>query len=206
MKAKRSAGLSFYIVLMIIANLVLACIVGRSFIAEKYPEGIRLFKKNSTESTVSASSAERGDRPALPEFRDWFYVVDRHVPAEAEAIYSSGEITGSWKVTIYENGKKVSGDRILLLNADISEEEDGLSVVLDWYSASYVTEAKTEDETSKKDAVLSAGWKSGILTVEDGEYKFTVSDFYRLDGKEYAVGSGKIGSFDVSIGLVRDCQ
>ena len=208
MKNKKTSALSVYLVLMIIANIVLAFFVGKAFVSEKNSEGITFAKEkqNTEEQSEAAQTDSRADRPVMSDFSSWFYVTDRSIPAKADLNVTREDTYGSWRATVYVTGKKAQDDKILLLNIELAGEEGNVTVTLDWYQSTAVGNSETTDETSKKDTVLNGIWKNGAIVVSDGQYEFEIPHFYRLKGKEYGMGSGTMDGLRIDIGLVRDEQ
>ncbi len=191
---------------MIVANLVLAFIVGGAFITEKFPNA-SLIPKNSNEASDRSDPADqRNDRPSISDFQKWYYSSDRSIPANADLNVTREDTYGKWKATVYVTGKKVQDDKILLLNIDLAGEEGNVALTLDWYRSTAVGNSEASDETSKNDTVLNGIWKNGAIVVSDGRYEFEIQHFYRLNGKEYGMGSGTMDGLRIDIGLVRDEQ
>ncbi len=206
MSKKRISGLNIYIILMIAANLILAFMIGRAFVAEKFPNG-SLFHTNGkavTEDPIAAD--QRDDRPGIGDFQNWYYAADRSIPAKADLNVTREDTYGKWKATVYVTGKTVNDDKILLLNMDIADDDGNVTLTMDWYQSTSVAKSKTTDETSKKDTVLSGTWKNGAIVISDGTYEFEIPHFYRLNGKEYGMGSGTMDGLRIDVGLVRDEQ
>lgn len=206
MKNKKITGLKIYIIIMIVANLVLAFIVGGAFITEKIQDA-SLIDRNGNETVGHSDPADqRNDRPSISDFQKWYYSSDRGIPANADLNVTREDTYGKWKATVYVTGKKVQDDKILFLNIDFAGEEGNVALTLDWYQSTAVGNSETTDETSKKDTVLNGIWKNGAIVVSDGRYEFEIPHFYRLNGKEYGMGSGTMDGLRISIGLVRDEQ
>ena len=206
MSSKKITGLKIYIIIMIAANLVLAFIVGRAFITEKFPDA-SLFHTNGNETAGHSDPADqRNDRPSVKDFDKWYYTTDKSIPAKADLNVTREDTYGKWKATIYVTGKKAQEDKILLLNIDLAGEGGSVTVTLDWYQSATVGKSGTTDETSKKDTVLNGTWKNGAIVISDGQYEFEIPHFYRLKGKEYGMGSGTMDGLRIDIGLVRDEQ
>ena len=206
MKNKKTSALSVYIVLMIVANIVLAFFVGKAFITEKFSDASLVGWNGNEASDHSDPADQRNDRPSISDFKKWYYSPDRSIPAKADLNVTREDTYGNWKATVYVAGKKVEDDRILLLNIDLAGEEGNVTVTLDWYQSTTVGNSETTDEVSKKDTVLSGVWKNGAIVVSDGQYEFEIPHFYRLKGKEYGMGSGTMDELRIDIGLVRDEQ
>ena len=206
MSNKRISGLKIYITLMIIANLVLAFIVGRAFITEKFPDA-SLFPAKGNETARNPDHADqRSDRPGINDFKKWYYSSDRSIPAKADLNVTREDTYGKWKATVYVTGKTAKDDKILLLNMDIFSMENYVTLTMDWYQSTAVGNSETVDETSKQDTVLHGVWENGALVFSEGQYAFEIPHFYRLDGKEYGMGSGTMDGLRIDIGLVRDDQ
>ena len=206
MSNKRITGLKLYIILMIAANLVLAFIVGRAFITEKLPNDSLIHTNVSAAEGNPDDDVQRTDRPGVNDFKKWFYSSDRSIPTKADLNVTREDTYGKWKATVYVTGKTAKDDKILLLNMDIADKEGSVTVTMDWYQSTAVGKSETTDETSKKDTVLSGSWKNGAIAISDGKYEFEIPYFYRLDGKEYGMGSGTMDGMRIDIGLVRDEQ
>ena len=193
---------------MIVANIVLAFFVGKAYISEKYPDGFTFGKERqeTEEQSVWSESDMGADRPVISDFSSWFYVTDRSIPAKADLNVTREDTYGEWKATVYVTGKKLQDDKTLLLNIDLAAEEGNVTVTLDWYQSTAVGNSKTTDETSKKDTVLSGVWENGAIKVSDGQYELEIPYFYKLNGKEYGMGSGTMDGLKIDIGLVRDEQ
>ena len=206
MSSKKITGLKIYIIIMIVANLVLAFIVGGAFITEKLPNA-SLADTNGNETSDRSDPADRrNDRPSISDFQKWYYSSDRSIPANADLNVTREDTYGKWKATIYVTGEKAQDDKILLLNIDLTGEEGNVTVTLDWYQSTAIGNSETTDETSKNDTVLNGTWKNGAVLISDGQYEFEIPHFYRLKGKEYGMGSGTMDGLRTDIGLVRDEQ
>ena len=206
MSNKKITWLKIYIIIMIAANLILAFIVGRAFITEKFPNASLIHKNGNETADHSDPADQRNDRPSINDFKKWYYSSDRSIPAIADLNVTREDTYGKWKATVYVTGKTAKDDKILLLNIDLAGEEGNVTVTLDWYQSTAVGNSETTDETSKRDTVLNGTWKNGAIVISDGQYEFEIPHFYRLNGKEYGMGSGTMDGLRIDIGLVRDEQ
>lgn len=206
MNLKKNKGLTIYIIIMIVANLVLAFVIGRTFIEDKFSNDSFVNTHNNNTAKHSNVAQQRDNPPSINDFNKWYYSTDRSIPAKADLNVTREDTYGSWKATIYVTGKKAQDDKILLLNIDIAGEEGNVTLTMDWYQSTAICNSETTDETSKKDTVLEGSWKNGAIVISDGQYELEIPHFYRLKNKEYGMGSGTIDGLRVDIGLVRDEQ
>ncbi|MCQ2355058.1 MAG: hypothetical protein MJ102_08200 [Clostridia bacterium] len=206
MSKKRISGLKIYIILMLAANLILAFIVGRAFFSEKKPNASASHTNGNDVTENSFVADQRTDRPSISDFQKWYYTPDRGIPADADLNVTREDTYGEWKATVYVTGKTAKDDKILLLNIEIIGEGDNVTLTMDWYSSTDIGKSETTDETSKKDTVLDGVWKNGAIVISDGKNEFEIPDFYKLNGKEYGMGSGTMDGLRIDIGLVRNEQ
>lgn len=190
---------------MLFADIVLLIIIGFFYMKENHPDKLPSFL--SSIGDKSSVTDTRSDRPDTSDFSDWFFgkAVVFGMPDGYENIDYCDECYGSWKAVFYIEKDNLKKEAMQFLNIDISENDDGsLEINCDWYYKYKVYKSKNEDQTSKSDTVLKAGWENGAIVVDQKGYNFTIPYFYRYNGREHALGSGTIDGEKVDIGLVRD--
>ncbi len=145
-----------------------------------------------TQSTAeSTQPAQRnGDRPLRSDF-DWF--TGTGTPAGARRLTDLPEIVGRWRVYIEWDPDRTNGrHEIDLLNAGIDVGQYGVLYTMDWYQG-IEDNGTVRDEESMEDSVMMGEWSDGTLTAE-GASLFRLTDFYSLNGGDYAVGT--VESYD----------
>ena len=130
------------------------------------------------------------ERPDLGDFL-WYTedVQYNGVPTDANTIDNIGSLIGGWKGLIfYDPNNKFNSIAMEFLNIHLAGTEDELILTFDWYSIFWANEGESFDETDMEDTVFSGKWQSeGVCASGAGTIRLT--QFYALDGKQYAVGT-----------------
>jgi hypothetical protein len=129
-----------------------------------------------------------GRRPDFYDF-DW-YISDvsvNGVPENAVQITELGDILGDWKAYNHYDPNNTTGNTCeMLFNLELSVEEAGVKALFDWYYTKYAKNEEAEYENSTTTYI--GNWNNGSLHAES-KGSIDISEFYELDGKQYAVGT-----------------
>ena len=146
------------------------------------------------------------DRPKYSEF-DWCVQngsLVYNAPSGAEKISDPVGYSGGWKgMIIYSPSENLNTDTHELVNIDITTDGSKADLVLDWYWMS-PNNGDGYSEENLADRNFSGSIDNGAVNVSDGDFKITIKEFWKADGKEYAVGIMDISSgFSTYLALVR---
>lgn len=150
-----------------------------------------LTEKQTEKPTAAAKDFSTSKRPTGNDFAGWFTgnVMYRGVPAGVTEITELSKIKGGWKGFIYYDPENTEGSQAMeLLNFYIDEGAEGLTLTADWYSIYWVADGKSENEESMDDMTFPATFENGCFKA-DRDTVITFTDFYELDGKQYACGT-----------------
>ena len=139
------------------------------------------------ETSVHLSTEER---PDLEDFL-WYTedVVYDGVPSDATILDNLEFLTGSWKaLIIYDPNNEYEASAMEFLNIALTGSPESLSLTLDWYQIFWANEGESFDETDMEDGVFNGKWENDGLWAS-GAGTIHVTQFYELNGKQYAVGT-----------------
>ena len=149
----------------------------------------------TAESAVTAFTAPRpevkkdpeGRRPDYSDF-DW-YLKDVGINgmwSDTEVIRDLGEVLGEWKAYILHDPYNKTGESCeMLFNADIEAEQDGISILCDWYYIRYFKD--DEPSYQDNDSHFSGTWDNGSIYAE-GPGTMELKEFRRRGESQYAFG------------------
>lgn len=147
--------------------------------------------EKQTEKPAAAKDLSTKKRPTGTDFADWFTgsVMYRGVPAGVTKITELSQIKGGWKGFIYYDPENKEGSQAMeLLNFYIDEGTEGLTLTADWYSIYWVADGQGESEEDMDDMTFPSTFENGCFKA-DRDTVITFTDFYELDGKQYACGT-----------------
>lgn len=148
-------------------------------------------EKQTEKPTAAAKDLSTKKRPTGTDFADWFTgnVMYRGVPAGVTKITELSKIKGGWKGFIYYDPENKEGSQAMeLLNFYIDEGAEGLTLTADWYSIYWVADGQSESEEDMDDMTFPSTFENGCFKA-DRDTVITFTDFYELDGKQYACGT-----------------
>ncbi len=145
------------------------------------------------------------DRPEDADFIDWYVgdVFQNGVPENAEKITDFGSVTGSWKAMLYlDPGNENGRESIRLFNVFIDAGQEAPEMTVSWYAVYWFEDDASYSEEDCPGILLTGAWSDGRFSLT-GDAEVDITDFYRQNGKEYAVGSWNDDGTEGYLALVR---
>ena len=132
---------------------------------------------------------------------DYFYndVIKTGVPEGAQTVTDKTEIKSVWKMTAYidPNGAEPE-QRYAVIN--IMENGETAVCPVNWKNNIYSSDANNYEVVAYSGTLYG----NGVLDIKDDNGNtITISSFYKHNGKNYAVGSGKIDGKDAVVAMTK---
>ena len=132
---------------------------------------------------------ETSERPRQADFL-WVTedILDGNLPAGRVQLKSIMSVIGGWKVFIMDDPENRFGSGMeRMCNANVDAGQPGTQVTFHWYYV-YNRDTQTVNQDFSSDSLFTKGtWNNGLIEAL-GPGKIELTEFYYLDGKEYAVG------------------
>ncbi len=152
----------------------------------------------------TATELSTSERPDLGDFL-WYLegVYYDGIPDNAAYINEFSNLTGGWKAVFYYDPEfTVDAFGYDFMNIVIDGSAENTSVTLDWYL--YYGDSEEWDKTDLNDSVLTGTYGADGITAGSPGFMIYITDFYSLNGKQYAVGYLNLQSGEPSfVALVR---
>ncbi len=166
-------------------------------------------EKQAAQNAVSGSNGQTAgydgsERPDVDDFL-WYtegdYGLDNDkgnnwsmIPDDAVILTDPAELEGTWKsLVVYESAETYETTSYQYFNTTLDYDAGDVTVTFDWYNRYYFADDSWEDQQNDSDYVCTGTWtEQGIAT--DDATEFTVTLFYTLGGKQYALGAVKTSS------------
>lgn len=115
-------------------------------------------------------------------------ILDGNLPSGRVQLKRIMSVIGSWKVFIMDDPENRFGSGMeRMCNADVDAGQSGTQVTFHWYYV-YNRDTKAVNQDFSPDSFFTNGtWDNGRIEAL-GPGKIDLTEFYYLDGKEYAVG------------------
>lgn len=163
---------------------------------------------SDSETETDSEKADGGtSRPDLKEFLSWYPAASiKGIPKGAEKITELTGIEGSWKGFILYEPSDPAKREIKLFNCTLKVVLRELILTADWYERQTLSPSKSFSEEDKADTVFTGSIENGMLVFksEDSKEAFAFKNFWRKDGKDYAIGKFKNSAgISVTAAMVR---
>ncbi|MBQ7502788.1 hypothetical protein IJT93_08790 [bacterium] len=229
-KAAKRRGASLTIILIII-NIVLFIWIAAAYICRDKedapsPSAAAAVQTDNGASGADkeASSAGRSDskseaktnsekadgnisRPDLKDFLSQYPAAALNGrPKDSERITELTGIEGNWKAFILYEPKDPSKREIRLFSSNLKVVNGKLFLTADWYERQTLSHSKSFSEEDKADTVFTGSIENDMLVFksEDSDDILAFKNFWRKDGKDYAIGRIKNSSgVSVTTAMVR---
>ena len=154
------------------------------------------------EPTPASSTTPAGFPSGDPAAADFAWFIDSvrtsGVPGDASPITDMSVIFGDWKMILLIDPDHVASSDSSYMLANVNIDEIGGAIMFEVQKLTMVDESGFTQDLSRADADLYWGEYlppnyTGIYAGETW-YRFTVTDFYVKDGKQYGVGVNEVQS------------
>ena len=140
---------------------------------------------------MDASTGTELSTSERPDLGDFLWYLDGvyydGIPDDAAYITEFSDMTGGWKAVFYYDPEFVANAfGYDFMNIVIDGSAENTSVTLDWYL--YYGDSEEWDKSDEDDSVLSGTYGRGGITVGSSGFMMYITDFYSMNGKQYAVG------------------
>ena len=163
----------------------------RSSEAEADPNDFSTGPDAPEEPDVSQPAGTDFSSSTRPELSDFYWYMDdvyyEGLPYGRTPITEFSKLTGGWKALFYYDPEgTMDAYGFDYLNVAIGGTVDSVQMKLDWYKTNFGG-YEEYDISDEEDTVLYGTFESGSLYISgDGNY-MGITDFYYLNGRQYAV-------------------
>lgn len=130
----------------------------------------------------------------LPKVEDFLWYRDdvaiNGIPADATQIKGRFRTVGSWKMLLITDPEfKFDSNSWSLMNADIQITGKDVTMSLDWNTMLISDTDEVIDESSQPNSIFEGKWNDDNTVSLMGPGSIEMTDFYKIDNTEYAIGS-----------------